>query len=50
MKEQKTTLPSFKNIEWKTIKMEMEKIKSSTNTYTNKNITKLNELIYVGAK
>ena len=31
-----TTLPILRNIEWRTIKMETEKNKSSINIYTNK--------------
>ena len=48
--KKKTTLPSLKNCEWKTVKLETEKInKLLTDISTNK-ITKLNELIYAGAK
>ena len=36
MNEQKNTLPPLRNIEWRTIKMETEKNKSSINIYTNK--------------
>ena len=42
-------MPSLRNIEWRRIKTETEK-KSSTNIYTNKNISELNELIYAEAK
>ena len=41
MSSEKTTLPSLRNIDWKTLKIETNKIN---------NITELNELIYAGAK
>ena len=48
MNGKKTTLPSLRNIEWRTVKTETE---NKLNTYiSTKNITELNELIYVGAK
>ena len=37
MKKNKT-LPSPRNIKWRTIKMETEKNESSTNTYSNKKL------------
>ena len=36
MNGEKTTLPSLRNLEWRTVKMEMEKNKSGTNLYINK--------------
>ena len=46
--EKKTTLPSLRNQEWRTVKS--EKVNDLlTNLQTN-NITELNNLIYVGAK
>ena len=51
MNEKMTTLPSLRNIKWRTVETETEKIKSSSNIYINKKkITELNELIYAGAK
>ena len=50
MNEQKTTLPSPRNIEWRTIKIETEKINQILTYIQTKNITELNELIYAGAK
>ena len=47
---EKTTLPSLRNIEWKTIKIEMEKIKKILTHIPTNNITELNELIYAGTK
>ena len=41
LNEQKTTLPSQSNIEWRTIKMETEKNKSSSNIYTNKKYNRI---------
>ena len=50
MKEQSTTLPSLRSIEWRTINMETEKINQVLTYIPTKNITELNELIYAGAK
>ena len=45
MNSEKTTLPSLRNIEWRTVKMETNKI-NQVLPY----ITELNELIYSVAK
>ena len=47
---EKTTLPSLRNIEWKTLKIETNKINHILPYIQTNNITELNELIYVGAK
>ena len=50
MNEQRTTLPPRRNIEWRTIKMETEKINQVLTNLSIKNKTEVNELIYAGAK
>ena len=50
MNWEKTTFPSFINIEWSTVKTETEKINQVLTYISTNNITKLNELIYAGAK
>ena len=47
---EKTTLPSLRNIEWKTLKIETDKINHMLPYILTNNITELNELIYAGAK
>ena len=47
---EKTTLPSLRNIEWRTLKIETEKINQILPYIPTNNITELNELIYAGAK
>ena len=47
MNSEKAILPSLRNIEWKTLKIETNKINHILPT---NNITELNELIYAGAK
>ena len=47
---EKITLPSFKNIEWRTTKTETNKINQVLTYISTNNITELNELIYAGAK
>ena len=50
MFENKTTLPSFRNQDWGSVKSETEKVNDLlTNPPTN-DITELNDLIYAGAK
>ena len=50
MSEKKTTLPSLRNKDWRTVKSETEKVNDLlTNILTN-DITELNDLIYAGAK
>ena len=50
MNNEKTNLPSLRNIEWRTVKMEMNKINQVLPYISTNNITELNELIYTGAK
>ena len=47
---EKTILPSLRNIEWKTLKIETNKINHIQPYIPTNNITELNELIYAGAK
>ena len=47
---EKTTLPSLRNIELRTLKIETNKINKVLPYISTNNITKLNELIYRGAK
>ena len=48
--EKKTTLPSLRNQDWKTVKTETEKINKLLTNMSMKNITELNEQINAGAK
>ena len=50
MSSEKTTLPSLRNLEWKTLKLETNKINHILPYISTNNITELNELIYAGAK
>ena len=50
MNSEKATLPSLRNIEWKTVKTETNKINQVLTYISMNNITELNELIYAGAK
>ena len=50
MNSEKTILPSLRNIEWKTLKIETNKINHVLPYIPTNNITELNELIYAGAK
>ena len=50
MSSEKTTLPSIRNIEWKTLKRETNKINHVLSYIPTNNITELNELIYASAK
>ena len=50
MNTEKTILPSLRNIEWKTLKIETNKINHIQPYIPTNNITELNELIYAGAK
>ena len=50
MNSEKTILPSLINIEWKTLKIEINKINHILPYIPTNNITELNELIYAGAK
>ena len=50
MSSEKTILPSLRNIEWKILKTETDKINYILLYIPTNNITELNELIYAGAK
>ena len=50
MNNEKISLPSFRNIEWRAVKTEMNKINQVLTYISMNNITKLNELIYAGVK
>ena len=50
MGSEKTILPSLRNIEWKTLKIETNKINHILPYIPMNNITELNELTYAGAK
>ena len=50
MSSEKTTLPSLRNIEWRTLKIETNKINQILLYIPTNYITELNELIYAGAK
>ena len=50
MNREKTTLPSLRNIEWRTVKTETEKINQILAYISTNNIIELNELISAGVK
>ena len=50
MSSEKTILPSLRNIEWKTLKIETDKMNPILHYIPTNNITELNELFYEGAK
>ena len=50
MNSEKTTLPSLRNIEWRTLKTETNRINQILLYISTNYITELNELIYAGAK
>ena len=50
MSEKKTTLPSLKNQDWKTINAESEEISELLTRISTNNITEFNKRIYVGGK
>ena len=50
MNGEKTTLPSLRNIEKRTVKTETEKINQALPYISTNNITELNALIYTGEK
>ena len=50
MNERKITLPSLRNREWRTIKMETKKINQIIRYIPTKSIIEWNELIYAGGK
>ena len=45
-----TTLPSLRNIEWRTVKTETKKINQVLPYISTSNITELDKLIFAGAK
>ena len=47
---EKATLPSLRNIEWRTLKIETNEINQVLPYISTNNLTELNELIYAGAK
>ena len=50
MNSEKTTLPSLRNIEWKTLKIETNKINHILPYIPTNNIPELNEQIFASAK
>ena len=50
LNREKTTLPSLRNIEWRIVKEETNKVNQVLTYIPTNNITDLNELIYAGAK
>ena len=50
MDSEKTNLPLLRNIECRTLKIEMNKINQGLPYVSTNYITELNELIYAGAK
>ena len=48
MSSEKTILPSLRNIVWRTLKIETNKINQILPNIPTNNITELNELIYAG--
>ena len=50
MNSEKTTLPSLRNIEWRTVKTGTNKINQVRPYIATKNITEISELIYAGAE
>ena len=50
MNSVKTTLPSLRNIEWRTLKTETNRINQMLPYVSTNNISELNDLIYAGAK
>ena len=50
MNSEKTTLPSLRNIEWRAVKTETNKINQELPHISMNNITELNKLIYGEAK
>ena len=50
MSEKKTTLPSLRSQDWRTVKIETETVNDLLTNIPTNSITELNDLIYVGAK
>ena len=49
MNRKKINLPSLRNIEWRTVKVQTNKLNQVLTYISTNNITELNELIYAGA-
>ena len=50
MNWEKTTLPSLRNIEWRTVKTDTNKINQVLSNVSTNNITELNQLIHAKGK
>ena len=50
MNSEKITLPSLRNMEWRIVRAETNKVNQVLIYTSTNNITELNELIYAGAK
>ena len=50
LNSEKTILPLLRNIEWRIVKAETNKVNQVLTYISTNNITELNELIYAGAK
>ena len=50
MNSEKISLPSLRNIEWRIIRTETNKVNQVLACISTNNITELNELFYAGAK
>ena len=50
MDNKKTTIPSLRNVEWRIVKTETNKIKQVVPYISTNSITELNEVIYAGNK
>ena len=50
LNSEKTTLPSLRNIEWRIVMAETNKVNQVLTCISTNNITELNELIYAGSK
>ena len=50
LNSEKTTLPSLRNIKWRIVKTETNKVNQVLTYISTNNITESNELIYAGAK
>ena len=50
MNSEKITFPSLRNIEWRTVTRETNKINQELHYISTNNINELNEVIYAGEK
>ena len=50
MNSEKSTLPSLRNIEWRKVKAETNKVNQELTYISTNNITELDELIYAGVE